>query len=596
MGNTGSFEENLQRRSANINELHTDIDLLMSRVNNEANRIIDLINQRGYTDRNEICRRIGYQKIDELSDMFPIQTLNGIRYRLGIIPEPTAALESNKQRVCLDIVNFYLKKVNLINNIQNELPKCREMEQRIYDGLTEKLSRGGLQTEEWLEVYNRLEKFNKEIRDRYELFERELERVRAAQTMSELDNIAVTTNNILSKTNTICRNYENELVLYSGHNIPVRAPIPAEPVRPQVALPRAPVVQAGLRAPPAVVAAPAVAARPTFAMSPSLMSPPALFQRKPQVSAQLVQPSEVRREIIPSALSFPTSPVQSPAVSMATSSSPAGSVVTTTQTVDPLPYRVDEHRVTPGTFTPPSVVTGQTIVDPKSRTLTTQDIFRDAFGDPHVISQRHTVDTKPHLVTTNKVLPGSYTPPVVETTSRIVDPAPTSVKTTHYQPGMATTTPSVRIPITTQPTFVPQPTIATTPVTTTTTTTVPRVQQTTVVGERLVRDPLTGQVSMAAPSRVDVTRTVTAPEAAVLQSRLQPSERFIKIERATPPMLPTGVGLPMRALATYVPLSSNELAIVPGQEVIYLGESSGWALIQSNFQKGYVPKSYLAAL
>jgi len=219
MGNSGSFESNLQSKTSNINTQHSDIDQTILRINAEANRLIELILQRKYNDREGICKRIGYQKVDELSGLFKIQTLNGIRYRLGIIPENTPELEANKQKVCLDIVNFYVKKINLITNIQKELPNCREMERNIYDNLAAKLNSRQLNNEQWLNVYNKLEKFNEEISSRYSLFERELERVRKATTMNELNAIAVTTHSILTKTNNICKNYEHDLIEFSNKSM-----------------------------------------------------------------------------------------------------------------------------------------------------------------------------------------------------------------------------------------------------------------------------------------------------------------------------------------------------------------------------------------
>jgi hypothetical protein len=216
MGNTKSFEENLNEKKGELNSQHSDLDLMISRINAEADRLIALILERKYNDRDEICKKLGYQKVDELSKFFEIQTLEGVRYRLGIVPPNTPQLEENKQKVCLDIVNFYLKKLNLIGNIQKELPNCRNMEKEIMDNLEDKLRSNRLNNAEWLAIYDKLEKFNKEIKSRYSLIERELERIRLAKTMPELDLIARTTNSILSNTDKICRNYENELFQYSN--------------------------------------------------------------------------------------------------------------------------------------------------------------------------------------------------------------------------------------------------------------------------------------------------------------------------------------------------------------------------------------------
>lgn len=216
MGNSSSsFETQLRNQSLNINNLHNDIDATMTRIENEANRITDIIQQRNYTDQSGLCQQLGWQKVDELSSLLPIQTVQGIRYRLGVVAPYSEELNLTKREMCRDIVNFYLKKINLISNIQRELPKCREMENAIYQGLTRRLQSEQLDNEEWIQVYTKLENFNRDIKSRYGLFERELERIRQARTVTELDNISVTTNSILSRTNAICSNYENDLLPYS---------------------------------------------------------------------------------------------------------------------------------------------------------------------------------------------------------------------------------------------------------------------------------------------------------------------------------------------------------------------------------------------
>ncbi len=216
MGNAKSFEENLKEKNNNINAMHADLDLTMKRIEKEAERIIEIIRMRHYNDRDAICKQIGVQKVDELSQFFPIQTLEGVRYRLGLTPQMTAPLESLKNKTCVDIVNFYVKKINLITSVEKELPNCRNMEQDIYNDLTKKLKAEQLNTTEWLTIYEKMEKFNKDIKSRYQLVEREVERIRLAKNMAELDAIARTTNKILSDTNAICKNHETDLFRFSN--------------------------------------------------------------------------------------------------------------------------------------------------------------------------------------------------------------------------------------------------------------------------------------------------------------------------------------------------------------------------------------------
>ena len=215
MGNSLSFSENLKEKNKVIDGYHTDIDFIMQNLNSEAERIIKLISDRKYTDRGKLCTKLAHIKVDELSDFFPIQTLSDVRYKLGIVAENTPELESNKKRVCTDIVNFYLRKIYLITTIQKELPKCKDIEQQIHNNLKDKMANQDLSEDEWISIYTKLEKFNKDITKRYRLYQRELERIRLAQSDSELRDISKTTLSIISKTNGICKNYENDLVQYS---------------------------------------------------------------------------------------------------------------------------------------------------------------------------------------------------------------------------------------------------------------------------------------------------------------------------------------------------------------------------------------------
>ena len=216
MGNSNSFEQNVSNYTASLSNQHSDLDLSMKRIEAEADRVIGIILMRKYNDREALCKQIAYHKVDELAQFFPTETIEGVRYKLGVTTVPqNATLERNRQNACRDIVNFYLKKINLITNIQKEVPNCLNMEQEIYRNLTQKLGSNRLNNQDSLAVYEKLEKFNKDIKKRYDLIEREIERIRLAKNMTELDAIARTTNTILSDTNKICKIHENELFQYS---------------------------------------------------------------------------------------------------------------------------------------------------------------------------------------------------------------------------------------------------------------------------------------------------------------------------------------------------------------------------------------------
>jgi len=86
MGASQSFDENIRDKTNTLNVQHADLDVTIRRIEEEATRIIDLILARHYNDRTAVCEKIGWQKVEELSSFFPVETLEGVRYRLGVIP------------------------------------------------------------------------------------------------------------------------------------------------------------------------------------------------------------------------------------------------------------------------------------------------------------------------------------------------------------------------------------------------------------------------------------------------------------------------------------------------------------------------------
>lgn len=222
MGNISSYESNLDQE-------HIDIDKLYETINEEGNKYVSLILDNEYTDKEKVCKQIGYQKIDELSNTFQIYSLKGVRHRLGIISLPEEGdIEMAKRQICLDIVNFYVKKVNLISNIQKGLPVCKNLENQTYADLQYKLNQNNLSTKDWLAIYQRMEDFNKEIRTKYHLFNQLIEKIKNASSLQEIDNLTNSANALIARTNTICKNLNTEIEDMSN-NMP-----PEKPVSPRI--------------------------------------------------------------------------------------------------------------------------------------------------------------------------------------------------------------------------------------------------------------------------------------------------------------------------------------------------------------------------
>lgn len=189
-----------------LNNTRSNVNYVFNQINDEADKLMRMIDQENYTNKAEVCRKIGYLKVDELK-RYNIVTLNNIRSKLGI---DISDARQTKEQICIDIVNFYMKKVILTHKIQTQLPVCKKIESNIYNKLSSQLNETSVHSDRWLDVYNKMETFNYIIKNRYKLIKDELDKVVKAKTQRELDSIEVNLNDILSKTNLMCKQYEME--------------------------------------------------------------------------------------------------------------------------------------------------------------------------------------------------------------------------------------------------------------------------------------------------------------------------------------------------------------------------------------------------
>ena len=598
MGNSNtSFEENLQSKSSNIQTQHSDIDLVITRINTEADRLIALILERGYNDRDQICKKIGYQKIDELSGLFNTQTLNGVRYKLGIIPENTPDLEANKTKVCLDIVNFYVKKINLITNIQKELPNCRNMENEIYNNLANKLNSKSLNDDDWLQVYNKIENFNKDTQKRYNLIERELERVRAAKTMRELDAIAYTTNTILNDTNTICKRHENGLFQFSdkaekmmpvgltSQRIVSPQPMSPEPMRSQF-MPYERIVSPQPMRP-----------QPQFMPYERIVSPqpirPEPMRSRFMPSERIVSPQPIRSQFIPSERIVSPQP-------MRTQFMPSERIVSPqpmrNQVLSPQPMK---SQFMPSQFMPserqpmaqPYGLTSQRIVSPqptKSYSMTQDytnpsspvDLTRTevrsplksilkkerktvTFGEPEIHTNIHKVPVTQRSIIQHEVVE-----------HQIVHQTPV------YQPvSIKEKTEIPIVPVERFPETIPKKV---------------NYEKSVKVTAEKIRKTSSGTY-IKNPKALEITRVIPKEHMGRFHSNLNPKEKIVKIEPIYGQKTKQN-GVPVRAICNYDPQGPGEISLQKGQATLYLGTNqNGWSRVRhSNKTEGYVPHSYLS--
>ena len=550
MGASQSFDENIRDKTNTLNIQHADLDVTIRRVEEEATRIIDLILARHYNDRTAVCEKIGWQKVEELSSFFPIETLEGVRYRLGVIPAANEVLEQKRQRVCTDIVNFYLKKINLITNIQKEVPNCRGMEKEIYDGLKDKLRGGYLSEDEWLAVYKELENFNKDIKKRYALMERELERIRLAKNMAELDAIAKTTNTILSDSNTICKTYENRLFQFSNRAEQFRrgerkvverveqemrrgSPIRLERDDLKDLERRIDLEEREVR---------------MFSRSPSPV-------RSPRVGSPLISPSPSPPPRIP--IRSPRSPIRSPPP-------PRRTVVETVVEEVPVHKRtirkpvvvseevVEEQIPVPKSPAPPKMekkklpeIPVETFPEPRLRSPT-------LVQSPQVVTHVHQHVMQPQAIP--PVVPVVRTKQVTVRADRIERQGNTLYLRNPTKVEVTRTVPRDRGVVLTQ---------------------TPRVVRAEpVLTKTIIRQPVIAPPIPPAP-----VATIVSP-APVTQV----------------PLLQREQGVPVRATRDHVPRTPGEIPLREGQPTLYLGSAeNGWSRVRhADNLEGYVPHSYLS--
>lgn len=587
MGNSNSsFEDELRKKSTKINEYHNDIDKIMVELENESNRLLSLISQRGYDDQVNICQQLGWQKADQLANLLPIQTINGIRYRLGIVPENTEELNKTKRDLCADIVNFYLKKMNLISNIQNELPRCREMENAIYQGLTARLQSADITNEEWLNIYNKLENFNKDIKKRYELIARELERIRKAKSVRELDAIAATTNGILARTNSICQNYENQLIPYSRkREVLVGDTSQSQPFKP---LPKQPTMRTVIDSSPGE-------RKVTKKVTREFVTPPQTpFQTKRQ------PPSEPQRQVLVPPTPYFVEPTPQIPVQTTGSFVPPPRPVKTISITGPSQSQTDFvpqiQQSTPRTVS----YTESTILPPPAMG-TTESVLLPPTVRPELRAYQSSERLPPPQVRKDAVsyptAPRLYSlPPDVRknlvTTSVQETPSGTITRTTEIPPQI-----SPQIPPQLSESQIIQQRTGSLPVIDIPPTPHVRSKEFTVSGDRVRVQP-SGLV-VENPKMVGEKLKVSPQYASQIQEGLQPSKKIVTVEPdySTGKILTTGI--PVKALVTHKSKAPTELSITRGEPLMYIktvrNSFGDWAVVVNNQgRKGFVPLAYIS--
>ena len=217
MGSNQSVSQKIASAKSNIGELHKQVDQLEEQINKEIVRMESQIDAANYTNLNEICDQIGYHYVDLLSSHFPVKTLENYgRVKLGLVPKPESSeMENYKQTVCKSIVEFYKKKLFILAYVKKELPKCKEQETEIYSNLSDKLQRQGINTDKWIDVYKKIQQFNKNIKYQYSQINNSLGKIRNARSWNVLNTETKRVINLVNQTNSVCMRNKSDLLRFN---------------------------------------------------------------------------------------------------------------------------------------------------------------------------------------------------------------------------------------------------------------------------------------------------------------------------------------------------------------------------------------------
>ncbi len=206
MGTTAS-KENIEKRGANIIDLNRQISNLNKRLTNETEKTISEIQRRKYDNETEICKRIVWENVDELSLFLPSVTVpvntalgqTNMRFKPGISPPPkiTDYLDQkiNKGARCQQISRLYKYKVDMLKRLLGEIKSCETMKDERYRDLAERISdfyktgqASEIDNQKWLNTYNILVKINKDTISNYNRALTQLGNIRRSKSEKDIEN------------------------------------------------------------------------------------------------------------------------------------------------------------------------------------------------------------------------------------------------------------------------------------------------------------------------------------------------------------------------------------------------------------------------
>ena len=209
--------QSVEKAQKQIGEIHSNIDQLVSLIQKEGNDIVKYITDMDYTQQDALCRKLEYQYVDILKKNFPIRELKGIalaqtsgvrRVQLGMMlpkAETTDKLLDEKTQICQSIVRLFKRKVEVIQNLQQSVPECRDKEREIHNNLSLKMQKEpNISTEIWEKNYQIMTKFNKDIKTKYTKIRSLIGKVLNADNERQLDSLHKEATELINETRKIC--------------------------------------------------------------------------------------------------------------------------------------------------------------------------------------------------------------------------------------------------------------------------------------------------------------------------------------------------------------------------------------------------------
>lgn len=147
---------------AKVRQQHKDIAVLAQSIQSAASQIVASAKEIGYTRENQtVCQNLAFTYHKKLAQ-FNRSTLIQVLYNIGLQPSPQDLQKIDKSSICQIIIEYYTRKLDLVDYIQNEINgSCRNTERLISSNIEQMLE--GAPSRVQSQAYRRLVSLNSAI-------------------------------------------------------------------------------------------------------------------------------------------------------------------------------------------------------------------------------------------------------------------------------------------------------------------------------------------------------------------------------------------------------------------------------------------------